>query len=280
MSITPGPNTGSTGQNPTSSAAANKPQKKKNFLSFLCCMAPDDANTLDPGEATPPNKVAKAPGGRSTTVSRPDHSAINQTNNATAQPDKEKAALQNEEPSKERNETPSLDSGRTLQLGAALPANGDLNRPVDTRDAPLPELPKEAESSSAAQTTQHNPSIAVQSPARTEPGSAVPQDSSDQKDGGGDILMQDSEPVPITKDESSVTVPRGDEIAKPVLPPPPPVPQPGPSEEPGNELEQKQQWLLPPIAPRFQGKKCLVLDLDETLVHSSFKVIQVSHVED
>jgi RNA polymerase II subunit A small phosphatase-like protein len=36
--------------------------------------------------------------------------------------------------------------------------------------------------------------------------------------------------------------------------------------------EQKQQWLLPPIAPRFQGKKCLVLDLDETLVHSSFKV--------
>jgi RNA polymerase II subunit A small phosphatase-like protein len=30
--------------------------------------------------------------------------------------------------------------------------------------------------------------------------------------------------------------------------------------------------LLPPIAPRFQGKKCLVLDLDETLVHSSFKV--------
>lgn len=36
--------------------------------------------------------------------------------------------------------------------------------------------------------------------------------------------------------------------------------------------EDRQQWLLPPIAPRFEGKKCLVLDLDETLVHSSFKV--------
>lgn len=30
--------------------------------------------------------------------------------------------------------------------------------------------------------------------------------------------------------------------------------------------------LLPPIAPQHVGKKCLVLDLDETLVHSSFKV--------
>lgn len=33
--------------------------------------------------------------------------------------------------------------------------------------------------------------------------------------------------------------------------------------------------LLPPIAPQHAGRKCLVLDLDETLVHSSFKV---SHI--
>ncbi|KAH9839328.1 NIF-domain-containing protein [Rhodofomes roseus] len=32
--------------------------------------------------------------------------------------------------------------------------------------------------------------------------------------------------------------------------------------------------LLPPILPKHQGRKCLVLDLDETLVHSSFKSIQ------
>ncbi|KJE03954.1 carboxy-terminal domain RNA polymerase II polypeptide A small phosphatase [Cryptococcus gattii NT-10] len=29
--------------------------------------------------------------------------------------------------------------------------------------------------------------------------------------------------------------------------------------------------LLPPIAPKHHGRKCLVLDLDETLLHSSFK---------
>lgn len=40
--------------------------------------------------------------------------------------------------------------------------------------------------------------------------------------------------------------------------------------------EPAQKWLLPPIMPQFSGKKCLVLDLDETLVHSSFKVSQVS----
>ena len=32
--------------------------------------------------------------------------------------------------------------------------------------------------------------------------------------------------------------------------------------------------LLPPVAPKHAGRKCLVLDLDETLVHSSFKAIQ------
>jgi len=30
--------------------------------------------------------------------------------------------------------------------------------------------------------------------------------------------------------------------------------------------------LLPPIALQHAGRKCLVLDLDETLIHGSFKV--------
>lgn len=33
-----------------------------------------------------------------------------------------------------------------------------------------------------------------------------------------------------------------------------------------------ENWLLPPISRDLLGRKCLVLDLDETLIHSSFKV--------
>ncbi|KAK9762116.1 hypothetical protein K7432_012459 [Basidiobolus ranarum] len=34
------------------------------------------------------------------------------------------------------------------------------------------------------------------------------------------------------------------------------------------------KYLLGPIAKEYLGRKCLVLDLDETLVHSSFKVVE------
>lgn len=72
---------------------------------------------------------------------------------------------------------------------------------------------------------------------------------------------------PLHKDASQVTVD---------LPPPPPL---------GERLVNQQteypetagrhentKWLLPRVRPEHKGRKCLVLDLDETLVHSSFKV--------
>eukprot|EP01087_Luapelamoeba_hula_P020524 TRINITY_DN7011_c0_g1_i1.p1 TRINITY_DN7011_c0_g1~~TRINITY_DN7011_c0_g1_i1.p1 ORF type:complete len:264 (+),score=38.03 TRINITY_DN7011_c0_g1_i1:190-981(+) len=39
------------------------------------------------------------------------------------------------------------------------------------------------------------------------------------------------------------------------------------------QTHQSRGYLLPPLIPEDFGKKCLVLDLDETLVHSSFKPI-------
>ena len=35
---------------------------------------------------------------------------------------------------------------------------------------------------------------------------------------------------------------------------------------------QLQKYLLPPALEKDRSKKCIVIDLDETLVHSSFKV--------
>ncbi|KAI7573699.1 hypothetical protein KC343_g23488, partial [Hortaea werneckii] len=70
------------------------------------------------------------------------------------------------------------------------------------------------------------------------------------------------------------------------LPPPPPGPPPQTQQHDvagGNdtttlssaasERDETQKWLLPPIKPEHRGRKCLVLDLDETLVHSSFKIL-------
>jgi hypothetical protein len=37
-------------------------------------------------------------------------------------------------------------------------------------------------------------------------------------------------------------------------------------------LQADHTPLLPPLSKEHQNKKCLVLDLDETLIHSSFKV--------
>lgn len=266
MSITPpGPSAGPAGNAPATSSNANRsPKVKKGFLSFLnCCGVPDNANTIDPNENVPANKVTKVTPGPPTTASRPDNGSAQQN---AVQPQTEKDALQQAEPEQKKEDMRTAPSG----------PNGELSQPQSAaREQPLPELPKEAESG-AAQAERVNPSVIVQGPTRAESKRAPSTQASSQgqKDEEGDVRM-DSEPLPLPENkESIVPAPRKDETAnRTVLPPPPPGP--GPSEETAapESTEQKQQWLLPPIAPRFQGKKCLVLDLDETLVHSSFKVI-------
>ncbi|XP_047438888.1 carboxy-terminal domain RNA polymerase II polypeptide A small phosphatase 2 isoform X2 [Mugil cephalus] len=61
--------------------------------------------------------------------------------------------------------------------------------------------------------------------------------------------------------------------------PKPPTPLPPPSQqallesqENGTFVKQSEPSLLPEVKAQDQGKICVVIDLDETLVHSSFKV--------
>ncbi|KAI9794011.1 MAG: hypothetical protein M1816_006636 [Peltula sp. TS41687] len=101
-----------------------------------------------------------------------------------------------------------------------------------------------------------------------------------------DVAMVDA-PAPVTEDISKEPT---EEVIAPTateLPPPPPLvtdhppnPQPVPpipevptEPAPVPEQQPQQQWLLPPVQAQFKGRKCLVLDLDETLVHSSFKIL-------
>lgn len=55
-------------------------------------------------------------------------------------------------------------------------------------------------------------------------------------------------------------------------PPPVPASTPMKNQSLSSIAEPQQKWLLPAMRPEHRGRKCLVLDLDETLVHSSFKV--------
>lgn len=85
---------------------------------------------------------------------------------------------------------------------------------------------------------------------------------------GEDATMQDANDAVVysNHDETAATDAQGRTI-----PPPPPGPAVA-AAEPGSDGEEPRKWLLPPVAPEHKGRKCLVLDLDETLVHSSFKV--------
>lgn len=153
-------------------------------------------------------------------------------------------------------------------------ANGDLNNRPSARDGPLPALPKEEPITQSAPVIP--PIVAAPLiPAMAETSKEVEEPV---KDNDGDINMADADIV-LDEVKETPSVPPQEEVSgsKQALPPPPPVPQsPSTSNEgvmsPPEPAKEEMKWLLPPITDRFKGKKCLVLDLDETLVHSSFKV--------
>lgn len=117
---------------------------------------------------------------------------------------------------------------------------------------------------------------------------AAAGESSQQQDGeqagengaDDDVEMQDAG-VATASARSAQVLTQVPEVL-PNVPPPPPGPAPTgalPQVENhnGNNIaelieQHRQKALLPPIEPHLKGRKCLVLDLDETLVHSSFKV--------
>lgn len=83
--------------------------------------------------------------------------------------------------------------------------------------------------------------------------------------------------VPATTEVADEPVQPAEVQPQTQLPPPPPLvkrTEQRMAAEPVPEAPIEQQhWLLPPVRPQHRGRKCLILDLDETLVHSSFKIL-------
>ena len=173
-----------------------------------------------------------------------------------------------------------------VQSGTAVsPSTVDASS--TTRDQPLPPAPPDAQpvpvppiSTEALQA----PAVNVQEPTPTvdQEVPPTPEWTPNSPKRKVDVDMPDAPPeeAAVVEGETtqSPTLPTP-EAPKTDLPPPPPIEQ-RQSQVISKEVpavpdssQGKQVWLLPPVQPQHQGRKCLVLDLDETLVHSSFKIL-------
>lgn len=237
---------------PNSSSAPVQRKKKGGLLSLFCCGVPDDAHVVDnePGDA-PTHKVEKLPP-RPTTASRRAQTPSEHTAASKSQAqEKDVAQTQNPpEPSRAQRV-----SGTTTQDQSTLAEESKQSTLIGTAPTVTVDPPRSQEAEAG--------------------GSA--SEAPVAKDGDGDTEMVDAAALQATEPPQPADT---EDL------PPPPAPMPEAPTAPPNEVglvaaseERPQDALLPPIQPHFKGRKCLVLDLDETLVHSSFKVSPIfAHV--
>ncbi|QSS56921.1 plasma membrane phosphatase required for sodium stress response [Histoplasma capsulatum var. duboisii H88] len=268
---------------------AKGPPKLFSFLS--CCGGASNEDQEDPG--IPPKRSVKpqsSHGRQPTPVEKTEPSAADSSTSDSREPASfdEKFALKANADRKDSHinddvpvapaETPS-DSvvKRDLfdkDLNTLAPSNSGSgsgsasgSRSYTDRDSDLPPIPV-----SEKLTPSNTPSASGEQTPATD---AV----SKQPNGDQGVSMQNSQSAESYIDED-VDTPLQDRTGQQaMIPPPPPLDH---NAESSNKYipsvpplqPENQQWLLPPVEPHLQSRKCLVLDLDETLVHSSFKVLE------
>jgi RNA polymerase II subunit A small phosphatase-like protein len=221
---------------PSSQSTAQKKKKSGGFLSFLaCCGVPESANTLE-GDSENVQRVEKLPQRPATAKSR-------------IQTPQEQASQK--QPSEKSAQQPAV-AQDTQDNQAAGEASQDA---ITTTE------PDRRESRQST-----GPAVKVDPPV-----AEVPKDEAlDSSAKNEDVVMADA-----TEDEEATgSADRDTEEPhnKNMLPSPPTVPGSVVAEA-APLVPEPQKALLPAIRPEHKGRKCLVLDLDETLVHSSFKIL-------
>ncbi|KAI1077402.1 NIF-domain-containing protein [Whalleya microplaca] len=256
------PTTTPSSSQPNSPAGAPPRRKKGGLLSLLgCCGVPNNANTVEGGEdPIPSHKLDKIP-------PRP------LTSRRTATPSEQTSGSKTQQSEKEKESQ--------SQAGTAAQDISKSAKHASTSSAQDPSAPVERDSESKQTTlvSASGPSITVNPPiAENHEAEAIPVEESAEKDVDGDVDMPDAESATNQRAKQPATATE-EQLPQPVPPPPPgPIPVPNPpraaDEDKSVDMDQGQpKVLLPPIEPHMKGRKCLVLDLDETLVHSSFKIL-------
>lgn len=267
-------------------------KKKGGLLSLLCCTSgdhPTDASTQDPAQpAKPatkpqPTRAQQPP----TQQQRPQNNS--QTDTSATQDSKdvmdEKAAQKQAATDGSKSEPmPSASENEKMSAGDASGRQG--SNPDAQRETNLPPpIVTSGPSNPAAGDNLNAPAVNVQAPTPTAPTvdeSAISDRSPDQQkmdeemEIDGQVPMDEEKAREIREEiehqqhEEQSTAQTTEAAAASAPLPGPPAGTPPISD--ASTPDPRGQWLLPPIRPEFKGRKCLVLDLDETLVHSSFKV--------
>ena len=287
-------------------SSAEKPKKRgvTKFLSLLgCCGVQDDAKNPDISEpAVPPKKAKVLQANRSrqpTPAVKAEKSAAESSTGESKEVPEETiggtpyseqtAAAKPKMVTRLSKENASTEKPTALGNGPATEEEPAAQ--ADARDQPLPPLPALSPISNNTSATAELPPgpdvvpVLPPNPLNTtsaeedvaEEGQVINDRTPEQAKRDSDIEMTQAPPIaPEPGDIQRNAEPEKEQQqTQASLPPPPPRNNQARGSSPAERspAAERQQWLLPPIQPRFQGKKCLVLDLDETLVHSSFKVV-------
>ncbi|KAK2742469.1 hypothetical protein FQN57_005360 [Myotisia sp. PD_48] len=266
------------------SSPERKPKPSK-LLAFLSCCSPSHEDT-DDSVSIPSKQPVKPHAGR-TRQSVPTE----KSEPATA----ESSRL-------ERNDANNLNEKATLKLASeqSIP-NGESNtksykpegqqqqtsitKPSNDGDSTLASVPSGESHNSEARAETGKQPLDVEKPLPEPSGAANATSFSDntkpseQPSSSSDYTANMPETIqPQATAHEPKPVPNNDSVRQSNLPPPPPPLDRAQSSDqhvpPVPAVrDEKQKWLLPPIQAHFQNKKCLILDLDETLVHSSFKIL-------
>lgn len=295
---------------PETVPAGTKPKKQgvSKFLSFLnCCSASDNANSVALEDQAVPAKTTKIlqanRGRQATPTAKANASAAESSTGESKEGIPENIggppyseltpAVQPTMSTQKAGESVLMEKPTMpIEADPVLEKNEDLEQ-TETRNQPLPPLPTSSNPNAEGEVPKPESTATAGVIASADPLATSTSEQNitqltppiddrtvQQKKRDSDVQMVDAPPVaPVPEEQASVPTTREAGQTQLNLPPPPPRgsqdrPVAGVSRTASNGVtpNESQKWLLPPIQPRFTGKKCLVLDLDETLVHSSFKV--------
>ncbi|KAL8830089.1 MAG: hypothetical protein Q9191_001638 [Dirinaria sp. TL-2023a] len=281
-----------------SSAEKSKKRAVPRFLSLLgCCGAPKDEKDRENSEpAVAPKKARVLQSNRNrqpTPVAKQDKTTASSSTGELKEKAEETiggtpyseqtAAAEPKMITRRSKEGPPAE--KPSITGNGQPSEKDPVTQTAAREQPLPPLPNSnaANLANSPQQTDHPPAPDVvpvlppDHPQTTEEEEIAPEEEQaindrtpEQAKTDTDLEMTQAPPIaPIPEDGSWSNEPEKEQKSTQMpLPPPPPRnnQERSPAADRTRASSERQQWLLPPIQPSFRGKKCLVLDLDETLI--------------